>query len=81
MSEAERKYGAKADFNDPVVRCDSCINIIFTKDLRENGMCPQCGNRKVREIRQLNHSEIDVLKGRGVDPDFIALFEPIGEKQ
>ena len=71
----EAKYGKDAPFNDPVVRCDSCRNLIFTDTLRKDGHCNHCGNRKVREVRFLDQHEMDVLKARNVDPDFLAMFQ------
>lgn len=71
----EQKYGKDAPFADPVVRCDGCRDLIFMDKLRKLGHCPHCGNRKVREVRFLNHSEMTVLKASGVDPDFLAIFE------
>ena len=74
---AEQKYGKEAPFADPVVRCDSCNNLVFVDKLKKLGVCPHCGNRKVREVRHLSQSEIDVLKGSDIDPDFISLFQPL----
>lgn len=73
----EGKYGKEAPFNDPVVRCDSCKNLIFTDKLKKIGKCPHCGNRKVREVRHLTESEMHVLHGSDIDPDFIAMFAPV----
>jgi hypothetical protein len=72
---AEAKYGKDAPFNDPVVRCDQCNNLLFTEKLHVIGKCAHCGNRKVREVHHLTESEMQVLKGSNIDPDFIKMFE------
>jgi hypothetical protein len=45
--------------------------------LRKHGMCPTCGNARVRKVRTISDVEIADMRGKGVDPDWIALFEPM----
>lgn len=70
------KYGKDAEFQDPVVRCDSCLKIIRLESLRQLGMC-ECGNRKVRNMQTYNEAEEAQMKEWGVDPDFLALFQVV----
>lgn len=68
------KYDKDAPFTDPVVRCDSCSKIVQTKTLRELGCCPNCGNRKVRNLTVFNSEELTQMKDWGVDPEFLNIF-------
>lgn len=69
------KYDKDAEFADPVVRCDSCSKITLTKELKRLGCCPNCGNRKVRNLLVFNGEERSQMEAWGVDPDFLAIFE------
>jgi uncharacterized CHY-type Zn-finger protein len=69
------KYSKDGDFTDPVVRCDSCAKITLTSELKRIGCCPNCGNRKVRNLLVFNEQELAQMKAWGVDPDFLAVFE------
>lgn len=73
------KYGAKTqqDFPDPIVRCDSCQAIVYRKHLHKLGCCPECGNRRVRNVLTLKPKEMKRLKKDGVDPEFLSLFEGV----
>jgi predicted RNA-binding Zn-ribbon protein involved in translation (DUF1610 family) len=77
MSEMKEKYAEDGPFMDPVVRCDSCQALCMVGALRKHGMCPQCGNARVRKVRTISDVEIADMRGKGVDPDWIALFEPM----
>ena len=68
------KYDKDAPFCDPVLRCDSCVKMVYAQDLRSLGMCRHCGNRRVRSLNILNDEERQELIDNNVDPDFIALF-------
>jgi uncharacterized CHY-type Zn-finger protein len=74
-----KKYSKDGPFNDPVVRCDSCQKVVARLAIANLGKCPYCGNRKVRSIQGFNSEELEKMKTWGIDPDFIALFEPIPE--
>ena len=66
-------------FTDPVVRCDSCNIIIITKALAKAGCCPKCGNRRIRNVLAMNDGEMTKLRERGIDENFIKLFEEVDE--
>lgn len=68
-------YGKDDPFKDPVLRCDSCAQIVFAEDLKKHGMCPKCGNRKMRNLQQFDEDEFALMKERNVDPVFLKLFE------
>lgn len=73
------KYGAKTqqDFPDPIVRCDSCQTIVHRKHIHQMGCCPECGNRRFRNVRTLKAEEMEALKKTKIDPEFLALFEGV----
>ena len=73
------KYDDDQAFEDPVVRCLACSKILFQSDLKRIGKCVYCGGRKVKTLDVCSDLEIKLLKNKDIDPDFIALFEPIGE--
>ena len=70
------KYRSDGPFEDPVVRCCECSSLVYREQIQQNGMCA-CGNRRVRNLLSLNDVEMEKLKERGVDPDFIKLFEGV----
>ena len=61
-------------FNDPVVRCTQCMDIIERMTLRKIGMCPRCGCRKVKEILTLTKEEINWLNKKKYT-DFTSQFK------
>ena len=68
------KYGYTGNFNDPVVRCDSCQRLLLMRDLVKTGRC-WCGNRQVRNI--FRFTLFEYLKMRfvwRVDRDWLGLF-------
>lgn len=69
------KYDKDGPFNDPIVRCASCQKIILRETIRDAGMCPVCGNRRVTNVLLLSEEEMANLKTRNIDPDFLELFE------
>ena len=77
--EVMHKYDTKNVFNDPVVRCCDCRRIITREEIREVGMCPKCGNRRVRSVTVLDSDEKRQLERDGIDPEFLAIFEPVGK--
>ncbi len=64
-------------FNDPVVRCTDCQRLASREELRKLGMCPDCGNKRFRNVLVLSKKEHDGLEANGVDPDFLAQFEVV----
>lgn len=73
------KYNKDGPFNDPVVRCDSCQKILLRKDIQKYGMCPGCGNTRVRNVLVLSADDMKQLKkwsDQGeIDEDFLKIFE------
>jgi len=69
-----KKYDKDAPFADPVVRCDSCSKINLTQKFRDLGCCPNCGNRKIRNLLVFNSEELAQMKEWGVDEEFVNLF-------
>ena len=71
------KYGAKTqqDFPDPIVRCDSCQAIVHRRHIHQAGCCPECGNRRFRNVLTLKETEMKALRKTKIDPEFLALFE------
>ena len=68
------KYHKDAPFTDPIVRCDSCQTLLDREELCKDGMCKVCSNTRVRNVRTLSDEEMNALRGRGVDPEWLALF-------
>jgi hypothetical protein len=79
LNSGYQRYGKDAPFEDPVVRCDSCVRMIFRDELKKHGKCVRCGNRKVRNCDTFTQEEFDLMRERGVDPVFLALFEGLEE--
>jgi predicted RNA-binding Zn-ribbon protein involved in translation (DUF1610 family) len=71
------KYHKDGVFLEPVVRCDSCGKLCLVADLKKAGLCPFCGNTKVRNVRTITDAEVKEMTAAGVDPDWLALFEPM----
>ena len=69
------KYGKDGPFLDPIVRCDKCNKILMVSYLQQEGRCPHCGNRRIRNL--LNFNFWEYLKMRfvwKVDPKFLKVF-------
>ena len=73
------KYTDDGPFNDPVVRCDKCHELLLTAAVKSLGMCEHCGNRRVKKVSIFNENEMVQLSQWGVDPDWTALFGPVQE--
>ena len=71
------KYDSKGPFNDPVIRCCECQNLIMRTIIHKDGQCPNCGCKRIRNVLAMNDKEMDRLKELGVDPEFLALFEGV----
>lgn len=70
------KYHKDAPFCDPVLRCDSCNQIILDETLKVLGRC-KCGNRKVRNLQTFTDAERKQMEEWGIDPEFLAQFEEV----
>ena len=73
------KYDVDGPFMDPVVRCCDCSSLIFREGIQKAVGCPRCGNKRIRNVLSMTEEEMGKLKKKGVDPDFIALFEGYDE--
>tara|TARA_R110002126_G_scaffold129550_1_gene272407 strand:- start:171 stop:464 length:294 start_codon:yes stop_codon:yes gene_type:complete len=78
--QIHEKYSKDGAFTDPVVMCDSCTDVILMTDLKLAGMCPYCGNKRVRVALTLTDEHQAkvrqwLLEGK-VDPEWFELFEP-----
>lgn len=75
---AAQKYPVDGPFKEPVLRCDSCSSLVLASTLREVGMCPRCGNTRVRNARTMNDDDMAKAKewvSQGLlDPDWLHLF-------
>jgi rRNA maturation endonuclease Nob1 len=60
---------------DPVLRCDSCQEIVKLETLHKLGVCPKCGNKRVRDVTILSVEERRKLSDWGYD-EFLTEFEP-----
>ena len=61
---------------DPVLRCDSCNKLVQLAVLHKIGVCPLCGNKRMRNVTVLNDVEKKQLETWGME-DFIAEFEVV----
>lgn len=77
MSKGKYSYLNKEAFPDPVIRCDSCHVLVHRKHVHTMGCCPECGNRRFRNVLTLKENEMEKLKEWKIDPEFIALFEGV----
>ena len=62
------------EFDDPVLRCDSCQALVKRKSLHRSGACPKCGNKRVRALDVFNKEEEAQIKEWGFH-DFLKEFE------
>ena len=74
-------YDAKSQegFNDPVVRGDSCQELLLRTTIHKIGSCSKCGNRRIKNVQVLQTVEMKQCKDWGIDPGFLDLFEKIEE--
>jgi len=63
-------------FTDPVVRCTDCQRIIYRQEVQTFGCCPDCGNKRVRNVLTLKQEEKDSLEAKGLH-EFLALFKGV----
>jgi predicted RNA-binding Zn-ribbon protein involved in translation (DUF1610 family) len=63
-------------FTDPCVRCTDCQRLIFRDEVQQFGCCPDCGNKRVRNVLTLKDDERQMLEQKGYN-DFLKLFEGV----
>jgi hypothetical protein len=64
-------------FTDPVVRCTECQLMITREEIQQYGCCPECGNRRMRNVLTMKPEERERLQSMGCN-EFLALFEEVG---
>ena len=62
------------EFDDPVLRCDSCQALLQRTELHKFGACHKCGNKRMRNVQFLNEKDKDLLTDWGFF-DFLERFE------
>ena len=74
-------YDSKSQtaFSDPLLRCDSCNTLVQSVVVKKRGCCPQCGNRRMRNVQVIQMAEMEQCKVWGIDSAFLALFEEVEE--
>ena len=60
-----------------VVRCVDCQRLVLNKEVRSLGMCPGCGNKRVKTVLLLTEKERQELTEKGVSQEFMDLFEEV----
>jgi len=73
------KYSKDAPFTDPLVRCDSCQELVERDKNHKVGGCPRCGNRRFRNILGMSLEEWEKVNEMDLDPDWLALFEVVND--
>lgn len=71
------KYSKDGEFQEPIVRCDSCAKLVLVASIKKMGMCPLCSNGRFRNVRTLTDEEMIKVKEWNIDPEWIALWEPV----
>ena len=69
------KYDKDGPMEDPILRCAACNGIIYKTYIRTMGMCPKCGNKRVKNVLILSEKEMEELRKTNTDPAFLDLFE------
>jgi hypothetical protein len=46
-------------------------------EIRKFKMCPDCGNKRFKNVLVLSKKEMDSLQSQGIDAEFLALFEAV----
>lgn len=58
----------------PVVRCLGCGKIVFAAHEK----CLACGSEYTAPLVSFDAKEFYIMDERGIDPEFLQLFEPAG---
>ena len=64
-------------FNDPVLRCMTCGQLVLRVTLHKEGCCPRCGHRRVQQVMQLEVKEMEELREAKISEEFLILFEEV----
>ena len=66
-------------FNDPVLRCDSCNELVKRTTLHKLGKCNKCGNKRMRNLTIFNDEEKAQMVKWGFQ-DFVNEYEAIDDE-
>ena len=66
----------QGEFNDPVLRCDSCQALVKRLTLHKIGSCDKCGNKRVRNLTVFNEVEKAEMEKWGYH-DFVKQYEVV----
>jgi len=66
----------KGEFTDPVVRCDSCQELITRDTVRKIGSCDKCGNKRMRNLTVFNEVEKAQMEEWGFH-EFVAQYKEV----
>jgi hypothetical protein len=76
----EQKYSKDGDFKEPCVLCDRCNQLLLVYALKHEGMCPHCGNTRVRNVRVMTDHHMRQAQAWAasgvIDAEWLKLFEP-----
>lgn len=70
--------GPVSAFNEPVLRCDSCANLVKLETLHKIGCCNHCGNKRIRNVTVFNEDEKAQIEEWGFT-DFLDEFGVVDE--
>lgn len=79
---------SETGLNDPVMRCKDCASIVHKDYLHKHGQCHKCGNLRYSTVGVIQEEEMKGLKNATlnleigeyvIDPDFLAMFEEVGD--
>lgn len=73
------KYGFRDPFEDPVVRCYRCTQLILRKQIHSLGQCPKCGSKRVANVTIFDDKELKQMKQWKVDPAYLECFEEVSD--
>ena len=79
MTQPEYKFDTvpnEQEFTDPVLRCDSCNELVKRKTLHVLGACGECGNKRVRNLTTFNDEEKAQLEKWGFQ-SFVDEFQAV----
>jgi len=72
-----QRYSKDGPFEEPAVRCCECQRIILREEIQKFGCCPGCGTRRVRNILTMSLEEMETMRERQIDENFLKLFEGV----
>ena len=64
------------EFDDPVLRCDSCTKLVKRTTLHKLGACGKCGNKRIRNLNNMTGKEQKKIEKWGYS-EFLKKFEVV----